>query len=68
MWSTTKNPTKQKNITPRDGLAYAAIVMPPHYAAITSVLNSLRARLGEEWASEVSSVVEFGVGSGAGVW
>lgn len=42
--------------------------MPAHYAAISNVLGEVRGRLGEPWANEVKGLVEFGVGSGGGLW
>ena len=50
----------------REGLAYAAIAMPPHIVAITSVLHQLRARMPSDWT--VKNVINFGNQTGAGFW
>jgi len=42
--------------------------MPAQYAVIRSVLENVKARLGEEWAGSVKRVVEWGSGTGAGMW
>ncbi|KDQ14022.1 hypothetical protein BOTBODRAFT_66460 [Botryobasidium botryosum FD-172 SS1] len=60
--------SKPRTVTPRDGLAFSAVAMPAHFAAISNVLREVKGRLGLEWAADVKGVVEFGVGSGGGIW
>jgi len=51
---------------PREGLAYAAIALPPHIVAIKSVLHQLRVRMPNDWT--VKNVINFGSQTGAGFW
>jgi hypothetical protein len=66
--SSRRNHTVDGQPQLRENLAVATVAMPAHYAAIYNVLQEVRGRLGEQWSAGVESVVEFGVGSGAGVW
>ncbi|KAF8526309.1 Rsm22-domain-containing protein [Hysterangium stoloniferum] len=52
----------------RDGTAFASVVMPAQYAVVLSVLNELKNRLGKDWAQNVERFVEWGSGTGAGMW
>jgi hypothetical protein len=51
---------------PREGLAYAAVAMPPHVVAIKSVLHQLYIRMPSDWT--VKNVINFGSQTGAGFW
>lgn len=52
----------------RDGAAFASVVMPAQYAVIRAVLEQTKGRLGDEWARRVNHVIEWGSGTGAGIW
>lgn len=52
----------------RDGTAFASVVMPAQYAVIRAVLEHVKTRLGPRWANNVERVVDWGSGTGAGVW
>jgi len=52
----------------RDGTAFATVVMPAQYAVISAVLEGVKTRLGAEWAGGVDRVIEWGSGTGAGMW
>ena len=52
----------------RDGTAFASVVMPAQYAVVRSVLEGVKTRLGDDWARDVERVVEWGSGTGAGMW
>ncbi|KIJ36933.1 hypothetical protein M422DRAFT_33984 [Sphaerobolus stellatus SS14] len=52
----------------RDGTAFATVVMPAQYSVIRSVLEHVRTRLGDEWASNVDGVIDWGSGTGSGLW
>ena len=52
----------------RDGTAFASVVMPAQYAVVVAVLAGVKTRLGAEWAKGVDRVVEWGSGTGAGMW
>ncbi|KAG8881935.1 37S ribosomal protein S22 [Tulasnella sp. 331] len=57
---------KEKMMGPRDGLAFATVAMPAHYAAIATVFEETRQRLGPDW--ELESIVDFGAKAGAVLW
>ena len=50
----------------RDGTAFASVALPAHLSAIHSVLDHLKQRLGPEW--RVERVVDWGAGTGSGLW
>ena len=50
----------------RDGTAFASVALPAHYSAIVSVLSHVRQRLETEWT--VRKVLDWGVGTGSGLW
>jgi ribosomal protein RSM22 (predicted rRNA methylase) len=50
----------------RDGIAFASIAFPAHYSAILAVLHHSRKRLGPSWT--IQNVVEWGAGTGSGLW
>ncbi|KAF8587148.1 hypothetical protein K439DRAFT_1407953 [Ramaria rubella] len=52
----------------RDGTAFASVVMPAQYAVVRAVLEGVKSRLGDEWGTRVDRVVEWGSGTGAGMW
>ena len=52
----------------RDGTAFASVVMPAQYAVVRAVLEIVKTRLGDEWTRRVDRVVEWGSGTGAGMW
>lgn len=52
----------------RDGTAFASVVMPAQYAVVRAVLEGVKTRLGNDWARGVERVVEWGSGTGAGMW
>ncbi|KAI4528744.1 Rsm22-domain-containing protein [Schizophyllum commune Loenen D] len=49
-----------------DGTAFATVALPPHYAAIASVLRHLRQRIEPDFRLE--RVLEWGSGAGSGIW
>ncbi|KAL1739148.1 mitochondrial small ribosomal subunit Rsm22-domain-containing protein, partial [Schizophyllum fasciatum] len=49
-----------------DGTAFATVALPPHYAAIASVLRHIRQRLEPDFRLE--RVLDWGSGAGSGVW
>ena len=61
-----KRASEERIMGPREGLAYAAIAMPPHIVAIKSVLYQLRVRMPNDWT--VKNVINFGSQTGAGFW
>ncbi|OAX42679.1 Rsm22-domain-containing protein [Rhizopogon vinicolor AM-OR11-026] len=50
----------------RDGTAFASVVLPAHYSAISAVLHHVKHRLGAEW--NVQRVIDWGAGTGSGLW
>ena len=50
----------------RDGAAFASVALPAHYSAITAVLHHLKLRLGSVW--EVNNIIDWGAGTGSGLW
>jgi ribosomal protein RSM22 (predicted rRNA methylase) len=50
----------------RDGTAFASIALPAHYAAIYSVLDHVKRRLETGW--KVERVIDWGTGTGSGLW
>ncbi|EAU92266.1 3-methyl-2-oxobutanoate hydroxymethyltransferase [Coprinopsis cinerea okayama7 len=50
----------------RDAIAFAAVVLPAHYAAVAAVLEHVKHRLGSSW--EVERVIDWGAGAGTGLW
>ncbi|KIM47590.1 hypothetical protein M413DRAFT_416605 [Hebeloma cylindrosporum] len=50
----------------RDGAAFASVALPAHYSAITAVLHHLKLRLGS--ALEVNNIIDWGAGTGSGLW
>ena len=50
----------------RDGTAFATIALPAHYTAIFSIFDHLKRRLGPTW--EVGRVIDWGAGTGTGLW
>lgn len=50
----------------RDGTAFASIALPAHYSAITAVLRHARLRL--DSALEVDQIIDWGAGTGSGLW
>ncbi|THH19690.1 hypothetical protein EW146_g1524 [Bondarzewia mesenterica] len=50
----------------RDGTAFASIALPAHYSAIYAVLDHARLRLGSNW--NVETVLDWGAGTGSGLW
>jgi ribosomal protein RSM22 (predicted rRNA methylase) len=50
----------------RDATAFAAVALPAQYAAIYSVLDHVKTRLGPDW--KVENVIDWGVGTGSGIW
>ena len=61
-----KRAWEERVMGPREGLAYAAIALPPHIVAIKSVLQQLRVRMPHDWT--VKNVINFGSQTGAGFW
>lgn len=61
-----KRAWEERIMGPREGLAYAAIALPPHIVAIKSVLHQLRVRMPRDWT--VKNVINFGSQTGAGFW
>lgn len=52
----------------RDGTAFASVVMPAQYAVIRAVLEQTKSRLGNEWGQKINRFIEWGSGTGAGIW
>ncbi|KAJ3512506.1 hypothetical protein NLJ89_g3478 [Agrocybe chaxingu] len=50
----------------RDGTAFATVALPAHYSAITSVLHHVKLRMEPGW--EIERVVDWGAGTGSGLW
>ncbi|KAG6846058.1 hypothetical protein H0H87_006422 [Tephrocybe sp. NHM501043] len=50
----------------RDGTAFASVVLPAHYSAILSVLDHFKRRL--EPSYRVERVIDWGAGTGSGLW
>lgn len=50
----------------RDGTAFASVALPAHYSAITSVFSHIKQRLGPDW--KPGRVLDWGAGSGSGIW
>lgn len=50
----------------RDGTAFASVALPAHFSAIYSVLAHVKQRLGSEW--KVERVIDWGAGTGSGLW
>lgn len=50
----------------RDGMAFATVALPAHYSAIISVLQHIKLRLEPTW--EVNSIIDWGAGTGSGLW
>jgi ribosomal protein RSM22 (predicted rRNA methylase) len=50
----------------RDGTAFAAIALPAHYSAIYSVLHHVKMRLEPAW--KIECVIDWGAGTGSGLW
>lgn len=50
----------------RDGTAFATVALPAHYAAISAVYHHLKLRLEPEW--EVDRIIDWGAGTGSGLW
>lgn len=50
----------------RDGTAFASVALPAHYTAIYSVLSHVKRRLEASW--NVRHVVDWGAGTGSGLW
>ncbi|KAF9513878.1 hypothetical protein BS47DRAFT_1343701 [Hydnum rufescens UP504] len=59
---------KASRITPREALVFAVISMPAQYAAITNVLHETRNKLGKQWADQIHGFIDFGSGTGSGIW
>lgn len=59
---------KSARVTPREALTYTVIALPGQYAALRNVLRETRVRLGDDWAGTVRGVVDFGSGTGVGMW
>lgn len=51
---------------PRDGLAFATVAMPAHYAATATVFEEAKQRLGPDW--EIENIVDFGAKAGTTLW
>lgn len=54
----------------RNGLAYATVAMPAHYAVIESVLQeiNLRGTAEKQVFEQPMTIVDFGAKYGAGLW
>ena len=66
-----KDPNKKHRaarVSPREALTFGVLSVPAHYAAISNVLHETRNRLGEPWATNVEGFIDFGSGTGAGIW
>ncbi|PSS29720.1 hypothetical protein PHLCEN_2v2868 [Hermanssonia centrifuga] len=50
----------------RDGTAFASVALPSHYAAIFAVLDHLKQRIGPD--SRVEHIIDWGSGTGSGLW
>lgn len=50
----------------RDGTAFVSVALPAHFAAISSVLDHIKQRLGPDW--NVGRVIDWGSGTGSGLW
>ncbi|CAA7264757.1 unnamed protein product [Cyclocybe aegerita] len=50
----------------RDGTAFATVALPAHYSAITSVLHHVKLRMEPGW--EIEQVMDWGAGTGSGLW
>ncbi|KAF9567870.1 hypothetical protein CPC08DRAFT_655961 [Agrocybe pediades] len=50
----------------RDGTAFATVALPAHYSVITSVLHHVKRRMDSSW--EIDKVIDWGAGSGSGLW
>ncbi|PPQ76992.1 hypothetical protein CVT25_014809 [Psilocybe cyanescens] len=50
----------------RDGMAFATVALPAHYSAIMSVLLHIKLRLEPTW--EVNKIIDWGAGTGSGLW
>ena len=61
-----KRAWEERTMGPREGLAYAAIALPPHIVAIKSVLHQLRVRMPSDWT--IKNIISFGSQTGAGFW
>ena len=50
----------------RDGIAFASVVLPAHYAAIYAVLHHIKSRIGPRWL--IQNVLDWGAGTGSALW
>jgi ribosomal protein RSM22 (predicted rRNA methylase) len=50
----------------RDGTAFASVALPAHFSAIYSVLHHVKQRLGPQW--QIERVIDWGAGTGSGLW
>ncbi|KAG6911344.1 hypothetical protein DXG01_001015 [Tephrocybe rancida] len=50
----------------RDGTAFASVALPAHYSAILAVFDHLKRRL--EPSYQVAHVMDWGAGTGSGLW
>ncbi|KAF8079067.1 mitochondrial small ribosomal subunit Rsm22-domain-containing protein [Lyophyllum atratum] len=50
----------------RDGTAFATIALPAHYSAILSVFDHVKRRLEPTW--KVERIIDWGAGTGSGLW
>ncbi|KAG5645336.1 hypothetical protein DXG03_006398 [Asterophora parasitica] len=50
----------------RDGTAFATIALPAHYSAILSVFDHVKRRLEPSW--RVERIIDWGAGTGSGLW
>ncbi|KAF8841935.1 hypothetical protein BDN67DRAFT_966448 [Paxillus ammoniavirescens] len=61
-----KNRKQSYRHSERDGTAFASIILPAHYSAIYAVLHHVKHRLGASW--NVDRVIDWGCGTGGGLW
>ena len=57
-------------LAPREGLAFATVAMPAHYAATANVFREIANRMAGPGKGEdrVETVIDFGGKSGQGLW
>lgn len=61
-----KNRRQELDRSHRDGLAYAAVFLPQHYASIYNVLRQMDLRFGLDL--KVTNILDMGCHSGAALW
>lgn len=55
-----------RELSERDGSAFASVALPAHFSVITAVLDHVKRRLEPEW--RVERIIDWGAGTGSGLW